>query len=349
MAPPRVAVVIVNYRTPDLALAAVRSLAAERERVPGLRVVLVDGGSGDGSADRIAAGLADPALSGWAEPMPLPINGGFGWANNQAIQRLMQGDGPPDYIHLLNPDAEIEPGAVAALVAVLEREPRCAAVGSLLLDPDGSPSGSAFRFQGPVGELVRGARIDGLRGLLRVPSGLVANAPAGVVEWATGASLMLRTAALREVGLFDTGFFLYFEEVELMWRLNAAGWHVRHEPASRIRHVGGAATGVRDGETRSRLAAPRPAYWYASRRRYYALARGRGVAAAANLAWLAGSALFGLRRALGMGRQHLVTRNEARDLIRHGILADKADATPHIARWDDPVGREPAWMARSRA
>jgi len=342
--PSNVAVVIVNYRTPELALGAVRSLAAERGRVPGLRVVVADGGSGDGSAEAIGRGLADPALAGWATTMPLAVNGGFGWANNQAMQMLMQGKDPPDFIHLLNPDAEIEPGAVAELVAVLEREPRCAAVGSLLLDPDGSPSGSAFRFQGPMGELVRGARVDAMRRLLRLPSGLVEDAPSGVVDWATGASLMLRTAALREVGLFDTGFFLYFEEVELMWRLNRAGWTVRHEPASRVRHVGGAATGVRDGETRSRLAAPRPPYWYASRRRFYALSRGRGIAAAANLAWLAGNALFGVRRLLGFGQQHMVTRSEARDLFRHGVLADTADITPQIARWDEPVGCEPAWM-----
>lgn len=349
MAHPRVAIVIVNYRTPDLALGAVRSLVAERERVPGLRVVLVDGGSGDGSADRIAAGLADPALSGWAEAMPLPINGGFGWANNQAIQMLMQGDRPPDYVHLLNPDAEIEPGAVAALVAVLEREPRCAAIGSLLLDPDGSPSGSAFRFQGPLAEFGRGVRIGAVRTLLRLPEVLAENGRPGVVDWATGASVMMRSAALREVGLFDTGFFLYFEEVELMWRLNVAGWHIRHEPASRVRHVGGAATGVRDGETRSLLAAPRPAYWYASRRRFYALTHGRVHAAAASAAWLAGNALFGLVRAVGLGGRHMITRNEARDLVHHGILASGADATPHIARWDEPVGREPAWMARNRA
>jgi len=342
---PRIAVVIVNYRTPGLALGAVRSLIAERARLPTLRAVVVDGGSGDGSADRIAAGLADPSLAGWATLTALPLNGGFGWANNQAIQALMQGDDPPDYIHLLNPDAEVEPGAVVALAAVLDREPGCAAVGSLLLDPDGTPSGSAFRFQGPVAEFVNGARAAAVGRLLRVPPVLAA-ATAGQVDWATGASLMLRTAALRETGLFDTGFFLYFEEVELMWRLGRAGWTVRHEPASRVRHVGGAATGVRDGEAQSRRLKARPSYWYRSRRRQYALTRGRRTAAAAGLAWLAGNALFGLRRLAGLGgRQHLVIEREGRDLWRHGLWPDASDTAPAATPWDEPPGRPPAWMA----
>ncbi|MGH6781454.1 MAG: glycosyltransferase family 2 protein, partial [Sphingomonadaceae bacterium] len=120
---PRVAVVIVNYRTPDLAVRCVRALAAERTAVPDLEVIVVDGGSGDGSAERLAETLAAPELSGWVRLLPLPINGGFGWANNQAMLRLLQHASPPDFIHLLNPDTVIEPGAVARLAEHLRRHP----------------------------------------------------------------------------------------------------------------------------------------------------------------------------------------------------------------------------------
>ena len=338
---PSVAVVMVNYRTPALALETLAALEAERARVPGLRAVVVDGGSGDGSAAALAKGLSDPRFAGWASLLALPINGGFGWANNQAMQRLLQGEDPPDYIHLLNPDTVIEPGAVARLAAVLDAHPRCAAVGSQLLEPDGSPAGSAFAFFTARTELHRGAQLSLVSRLLGIPPFREA-APAGTFDWVTGASVMLRSTALREAGLFDTGFFLYFEEVELMWRLTRAGWTIRHEPASRVRHIGGAATGVNASRPTSERPA-RPRYWYESRRRMFALTRSRP--AIASLAWLAGHALFVARRALGGARKHARVEREARALIACGLGATARDRAPQIARWNDPPDIPPAWMA----
>jgi len=342
---PNVAVVIVNYRTAELALRSVRALAGERAALPGLRAIVVDGGSGDGSAEAIAAGLADPALAGWATPLPLPINGGFGWANNQAILRLMQGANPPDYIHLLNPDAEVEPGAVRLLADVLDTHPECGAVGSLLLDPDGTPSGSAFRFWTPGRELLRGSGTPALGRLLGIKP-VLANDQVEV-DWATGASVMLRAAALRQSGLFDDGFFLYFEEVELMWRIRAAGWTIRHEPRSRVVHVAGASTQVR--YTKGPKLRPRlPAYWYAARRRFLALTQGRTKAALASAAWLAGHGLWTLRRLAGLGGNRTATEAEAADLLRHGVIPSREDLTPAPVAWNDPIDRTPTWLLRSR-
>ncbi|PZU07488.1 glycosyltransferase family 2 protein [Sphingomonas sp.] len=340
----RIATVMVNYRTPALALEALRALGGERAAEPGLRAILVDGGSGDGSAEKLAEGIRDPALADWVELLPLAMNGGFGWANNQAILRLLQGDDPPDYIHLLNPDTAIEPGGLSTLAAVLDSHPRCAAVGSLLLEPDGSAAGSAFAFPNARREIVRGARM-GLIQRLFAPERLVSfGEEAGEVEWATGASVLFRSSALREVGLFDTGFFLYFEETELMWRLRAAGWSIRHEPASRVPHVGGAATGV-NGTRRTALRPPLPRYWYASRRRFFALTGSRTGAIGASLAWLSGYALLMARKLFGGARQHAIVEREARALLAYGLAPDARDRTPAITRWTDAPGAPPAWMA----
>lgn len=336
----RIALVIVNYRTPDLALGAIASLEAERAREKDLQVVLVDGGSGDGSADRLRDGLADAGHSDWVSLLPLDINGGFGWANNQAILRLLQDENPPDYIHLLNPDAEIIPGAVSALADVLDAHPECAAVGSQLLEPDGTPSGSAFEFVTPRRELVRGANLDVLYTLLRLPRYTVER-PAIEVDWVTGASVMLRAEALRQVGLFDTGFFLYFEEMELMARLRRAGWSIRHQPDSRVKHVGGAATGVNGSRPDARRPA-RPAYWYRSRRRYLTLTTGRGMALAASLSWLAGHGSLLARRLFGSGKTHSIVERDARRLITHGLLPQKMK--PAFPNWREPPGQPPAWM-----
>jgi GT2 family glycosyltransferase len=58
-----------------------------------------------------------------------------------------------------------------------------------------------------------------------------------------GGSVCLRTEALREVGLFDDDFFLYYEDTDLSWRLRSAGWTIRYEPASVTRHVHSASAG----------------------------------------------------------------------------------------------------------
>ena len=77
-------------------------------------------------------------------------------------ESLLQRESPPDYIHLLNPDCEIEPGAVVALLDVIARDPKIGAVASQLLEPDGRIAGSAFRFPSPGREFVRGMGLGGL-------------------------------------------------------------------------------------------------------------------------------------------------------------------------------------------
>lgn len=338
-----IAVVMVNYRTPDLALQALDALAGERAANAGLRVILVDGNSGDGSAEKLSRALAGPAYRDWVTLLPLGLNGGFGWGNNQAMQRLLQSASPPDYIHLLNPDAQVEPGAVGKLAAVLNVHPRCAAVGSLLLEPNGEPSGSAFTFPSIRTELLRGLPMGIIVRLTRAKPLALIGGEAQEVDWATGASVMLRAEALREVGLFDTGFFLYFEETELMWRLRRAGWSIRYEPASRVRHIGGSATGVNGSRIRE-LRPQLPSYWYASRRRFFGLTGSSARAVAASSAYMVGHAVLLARRALGSGRQHMLTERDGRRLIAHGIVPTARDRIPAIARWDDKIDQPPAWM-----
>lgn len=342
-----VAAVMVNFRTAALALASAKALAGARAEFPDLRLVIADGFSNDGSVETLAEGIARDGLGDWVTLLPLAVNGGFGWANNQAMLHLLQSDTPPDYIYLLNPDTEVTPGAVSTLVDTLDRFPRCAAVGSLLLNDDGSPSGSAFRFPSIGRELLRGARTGGIGRLLGITSVLVDDGEASEVDWVTGASMMFRAGVLKQTGLFDTAFFLYFEEVELMHRLKRAGWTIRHEPASRVHHIGGASTGLAYNRKDLAVGPALPRYWFASRRRCFALIAGKGAAWSASAAWLAGHGFYMLRRVLGRGGNHIPSRREARDLIGYGLLASRADITPDATPWDETPGRTPAWMVRS--
>lgn len=337
---PRIAVVIVNYRTPDLTMRCLASLIGERALLPSLTAMVVDGGSGDGSADKLADALAHPDYRDWVSLLPLSINGGYGWANNQAILTLGRANSPPEFFHVLNPDTEVELGAVAKLAEDLRAYPRCAAAGSQLIWPGGRPAASAFRFPSPGREFAGAAQSEVLGRAFRIPGIVIRADEPREVDWVTGASVMFRASALADAGLFDDGFFLYFEEVELMHRLRTRGWTIRHVPASRVVHAEGAATGV----GAATVERPLPPYWYRSRRRYFELTGGAAGLVAANLSSLAGQAIAGVKRVLGRPPSSKAYRTV--DLLRLGFWPSARAARRSAPRLGEAPGRPPAWMAK---
>lgn len=342
-----IAVIIVNYRTPELAIESLNALAASRVVFPDLRGIVVDGGSADGSAERIAQSIIDNGQSDWATTMPLELNGGFAYANNCAMLQLAAEVVLPEYIALINPDARVRPRALEAMVERLEREPRAGAVGARLEHEDGRPQASAFTWPSVRGEFCRGARTGVLDRLLGVPPVTIERDVAGTVPWVTGAAVLFRTAALAETGLFDEGFFLYFEETDLMRRLTGKGWEIWHEPEARVVHQSGAATQLRDPETGLLPSRPMPRYWYESRRRYFALAGGRGYAIVASIAWLVGHLVYLTRRLIVPTATDGPLR-PARDLVQRGFWPrprDRAAATPHFGA---APAAQPAWMKPAR-
>ena len=341
------AVIVVNYRTPALALQAVGSLVPTRASFRQFQVIVVDGGSDDGSAAALAEGITAAGWSDWVTLLPLPVNGGFAFANNRAIAALATAGPLPQAVALVNPDARVRPGALEAMAALLDREPRAGAVGAQLIHQDGRRQSSAFRFPTLRGEFCRGARTHLFERILGVPQSSVDSEVATEVPWVTGAAAMLRTEALAETGLFDEGFFLYFEETELMRRLHRAGWTVWHEPAARVVHEGGAATQIRDPETGLPRARRTPSYWYQARRRYFALAHGRPAALAAGFAWLAGQLWWRLRQLVAPRPGHHPHR-ETRDLLAFGLWPAARDGRAAVRPLDAAPGDRPAWMEPAR-
>lgn len=340
--PSSIAVVVVNFRTPHYAIDCVRSLVQERTDIPDLEVLLIDNASGDGSADIMRAGLADLIEDGFVELMPLEINGGFGWANNQAVLKLMERAVPPGYIMLLNPDCTIERHAVTVLRDEMAAYPHCAIVGSQLFNPDGSWTGSAFRFPTLGREFLRGARVSFLGRLLGISPTLITSESSCEAEWVTGASCLLRTRALNEVGLFDEGFFLYFEEVELMHRLQKAGWSIRYAPSSRVFHIGGASTGLREGKA---LTAPSfPLYWFESRRRFFTLAYGPFKAWVAGIFWISGAFIGQAVGLIRPSRADPSAMADMKQMLRHGLWPSSRDRKPVKIVAGDRRGMAPRWM-----
>ena len=290
----RIRVVTVNYRTPELAVRCLASLAAERAGVAELQAVVVDNASGDGSPGRIGAAIAEHGWGGWARLVESRINGGFGAGNNLALRTALAEPDPPDYFLLLNPDAALDAGALATLVQFLAEHPRAGMAGPRTEVRRGHLGGTAFRFPGILNSLDEGLHFGPLTRLLaRWQLAPPPRAEAHPTDWLSGGCVLIRRALLEEVGLFDEGFFLYFEEVDLSWRAARSGWESWYVPAASVLHEAGASTGASAGRELERRM---PRYWFESRRRYFLKNRGRAVCLLADLAWSGGNALWNLRR-----------------------------------------------------
>ena len=310
-------IVVVNYRTAGITAECLRALAPEVAALPGCRVTVVEGGSGDGSAEKLAAAIRAGGWSGWCELLTLGENRGFAAGNNAAIRPLLAGPSPPDFMLLLNPDTVPQPGAVRALVDFLVANPAVGIAGSRLEDPDGTPQRSAFRFPSTAGEF-EGAACSGpvSRLLGRWVVAPPVRGEAHRADWVAGASMIVRRAVFKSIGLLDEGYFLYYEETDFCLRARRAGWPCWYLPASRVVHLVGQSSGVTTpGRAPKRL----PAYWFESRARFFRRNHGPAYAALASAAWLLGHALWRLRAAI-QRRPSGAPAGVVGDFVRHNFL-----------------------------
>lgn len=163
-----------------------------------------------------------------------PENWAFCKGNNEAIPHANGA-----YILLLNNDVEVDPGWLAPLVATLDADPSIAAVQPKLLQ---YADRSFFEYAGASGGFIDRYGYPFTRGRLffTMEQDEGQYNDARDVFWATGAALLLRRAALDQVGYLDEAFFMHMEEIDLCWRLHRHGYRVRVEPASVVYHIGGA-------------------------------------------------------------------------------------------------------------
>jgi len=309
-----VAVVIVNYKTPELVKACLDSLVGERSEALKLKVYVGDADSQDGSVEAISRHIADKGLD-FCSCFAIGTNGGFAYGNNYIVEHKVLGDPEVDYVHFLNPDTYVHPGAVAALVDVLKARPKAGVAGSRLENPDGSLRAYGFRFPAPWREFFRGARLPILDRLVpnaavKIPDLLETRR----VDWVTGASFMMPRRVIDQVGLMDPNYFLYFEETDLMSRVTKAGYEVWHVTGSRVVHLQGSATGVKSDAPVKRV----PPYWYQSRYKFFHDTYGKFAAARANILFLAGDVIYRIHRIM-RGRPVMDAPFLWKDMMRFGF------------------------------
>lgn len=271
-------IVIVSFNGRALLQACLESIATTCASIEDVSVFVVDNASQDGSPELVRTAYPEVHL------IALDANVGFGAGNNRGFDA-----GSAPYVLFLNSDAELTPGALAALVAHMDRHPRCGIVGPALVYPDGRFQASCRRFPSPLRdswclsgmESRCGQRFRRLQNWLSEAEHL----PCVEVDMVSGACFLVRREYLEAVGRFDENLFLYEEEMDISYPARRLGYVVHHvRDATVIHHHGGSSQGEPLKEFTQR---------HAFRSKYYCFRKHYGPAAAW-AAFAANRVLFGV-------------------------------------------------------
>ncbi len=226
-------VVVVSWNTREVTKRCLRALFAHETTVP-FTVYVVDNASSDGSAEMVEEEFPQVRLLRNSE------NVGFARANN-AVLRMVS----TPYALLLNSDAFLPPrDLLTPWVSFMEAHPEVGASGCRLVFPDGRHQVGDAGYQPSLASLLAHAFFLSrlfpreVRGLFVV--GLEEGDPIREVDWVSGAAMMVRMSAVREVGLMDERVFMFAEDIEWGCRFRAKGWRVCLLPSLSLVHLQGA-------------------------------------------------------------------------------------------------------------
>jgi GT2 family glycosyltransferase len=231
-------VVIVNWNVKDLLRDCLESL---RAAITGLvaKVVVVDNASSDGSAEMVQFLFPEVDL------IRNETNVGFARANNQGLERHQNNS---RFLLILNPDTVVSPECFHAMIEFMEQHSGAGIVGCKLIKADGTLDYACKRsYITPDVLLYKALGLD-----KRFPKNkrfgryqLTFLDPDHIheVDSVVGAFLMIRRECAEEIGLLDTSFFMYAEDIEWCYRAKRAGWSVFYVPTATVLHYKGQSTG----------------------------------------------------------------------------------------------------------
>ena len=189
-------------------------------------VIVVDNGSTDGSQSMLREKYPEVQL------IQNEGNVGLGKASNQGIEATNG-----RYVLLLNNDTLVNGPSLDAMVELLDTTPDAGAVGGRLLNADGSFQAGYANFSTLREEFLIATHLGEL--LWAGYPSHIDNNQIRSVGWLSSACLMVRRAALDQIGLLDESYFIYGDEADLQYRLQQAGWQVFYLPQAYTTHFGG--------------------------------------------------------------------------------------------------------------
>ena len=283
----KVAIIIVNYRTGELVVNCLESLKCICNE--SVNVFVVDNCSGDNSVQLIGDWISNNHNT---YLICSEKNLGFSGGNNLAIEYVKKTGFIAEFFWLLNPDTLVFQSSLQYLLLFLKKNSQVGITGSRLVYPDGKCQSSAFRFHTVFSELDNGLRLGIISKLLNNWQVSFPISEENIcVDWVSGASMLVRKQLFDDVGLFDDGYFLYFEETDFCLQAKKSGWSCWHIPNSKVIHFAGASTEIRNG-SRKRL----PCYWFQSRKRYFLKNHGKKYLFLVNVVWSISFSLFRIRQ-----------------------------------------------------
>lgn len=228
----RLSVVFLSYNTRDLTRQALNSVLAAAEGLEA-EIFVVDNASADGSADMVAEEFPQVKL------VCNEANVGFSAGNNVALRQVTG-----EYALLINTDTIVRRDALHAMVEFLDAHPEAGACGCKILDPDGTLQLDSRRgFPTPLAAF---CKMSGLSRLfpkhpLMARYHLTHLDPeqTAEIEVLSGSCMMVRKAAMDQVGLLDEDYFMYGEDIDWCYRFHQAGWKIYYLPTTAIIHFRG--------------------------------------------------------------------------------------------------------------
>ena len=217
-------VIVVSWNVRELLRGCLAALPAATAGIES-ETVVVDNASTDGSPQMVAEDFPQVTL------LRNEANLGFARANNRGLAAA-QGR----YCALLNSDTVPAPGSLAAMVAFMDARPAAAAASPRLVRPDGAPQ--PFAYGDDPTPLYLARRAAG-RKMGRDLHDWSAPAPVRV-GWVSGACMVVRRAAVDQVGGLDEAMFMYFEDNDWCRRMRLRGWEIWYNPQVAVTHIGGA-------------------------------------------------------------------------------------------------------------
>lgn len=225
----KVYVVIPNWNGADRIGACLDSLLAQTR---GHQIIVVDNGSEDNSVEMIENNYPKVELIKHSR------NLGFAGGVNAGIKYALANDA--EYVALLNNDAVADKDWLGQLVAFLDDNPKAGIATSKICDDKKThldSTGDQYTVWGLPYPRGRGEAFTGKYDQLTWVFG------------ASGGASLYRIKMLREIGLFDEDFFAYYEDVDISFRAQLAGWRVGYAPKAIVYHKIGATSSTIKGFT----------------------------------------------------------------------------------------------------
>ncbi len=238
----KVFVVILNWKQPDLTIECLKSLAKCKGKEYKVYPMVVDNGSSDESVGKLRK--FDTSL----KILETGKNLGFAGGNNVGIKYSLENGA--DYIVILNNDTELQTNLITYLLKTIEKNDDIGIVSPKMYFAKGYEFHKDRYKKSELGKVIwyAGGILDWKnvygtnRGVDEVDKGQYEKSKE--IDFATGACMMVRSKALKEVGLFNEKYYLYMEDVELSERMKKKDWKIMYEPKATLWHKVSQSSGI---------------------------------------------------------------------------------------------------------